>query len=177
MCHYITLVVSTSDAARVCEVMEAFGRSATPISNPSVGMVMLAGEQKFLATKTECDCGTVLGRGLSEARLEEGQKAEAARLARKGWSSSKIARALADKQKTSEQDSGGPDSFDLWVDVISALKGRLGLSSVGLLVHGYRGAIEDEAFAVARKDIASTADLRLALGAIREDELHVFRDR
>ena len=85
--------------------------------------------------------------------------------------------ALVWRQVSGERDTGGPDSFDLWADVVTTLKAQLGLSSVGLLVHGYSGGIEDEAFTVGRKYAAPTTDLRFALGAMQEDELHVFRGR
>lgn len=177
MCHYITLVAPTSDTARVRELMEEFGRTATPVTNASVGKVMLVGEHQFLTNTADCDCGTVLGRGLPEDQFEDDQKAEAARLTRKGWSPTKIARALADRQKAAERESSEPDSLDLWAEVLTALRQRLGLTSAGLLVHGYRGSIEEEAFDAVRKDIAATADLRLVLGELREDELHIFRAR
>jgi len=60
MCHFISLIVPTGDAAAVRTIMERHGRAAFPIDNPSVRKVLRDGEHQFITTRGHCDCGTVL---------------------------------------------------------------------------------------------------------------------
>ncbi|WP_296595394.1 hypothetical protein [Phenylobacterium sp.] len=136
MCHFVTLVVSTDDAAAVEAVMARHGRAAEPIDNPSVAKAMIPGERQFLTTRGHCDCGTVLARRCETADDTEARLAkEAARLARKGWSPTKIARARDDRRRAADRPSGQDgDSLELWTAVIRDLRETLGAPHVGLLV-------------------------------------------
>jgi hypothetical protein len=60
MCHFITLVAPTADAAAVLAVMKRHGRAADPIDNPSIRKVLRSDEQQYVTTSGHCDCGTAL---------------------------------------------------------------------------------------------------------------------
>ena len=174
MCHYITLIARTDDVDGLRAVMKAFGRTAAPVANPSIGKMLLAGERQFL-TAVGCDCGTVLGSGAEDAAQDRAE-VEAARLARKGWSRAKIERAMAASQRAaSRPKTRARDSVELWADVLGALESRLGLPQAGLVVHAYSGSLDDEVFDVGRREAgAMSAE---GLGAMREDEVTTFRMR
>src|SRR5215469_1395525 len=118
MCYFITLVVRGSDRAAIAPVVMRHGRQATPIHNPSVESILKPGERQFLTTVGHCDCGTALGqRGRGQAaKLPK-------KLAKKGWSPSKIERCLSDRKRVDERAQGQrrahrPDSIDLWLNLV-----------------------------------------------------------
>jgi hypothetical protein len=178
MCHFITLIAPTDDQPALAALMKRHGRAAEPIDNPSVAKVLLPGERQYLTTSSHCDCGTVLGpRGLeTPEELEERLAKEASRLARKGWSEAKIARAIGDRRKAEARpDGGGVDSIELWVEVVRDLFDELGLPHVGLVVRSYRGAIATENFAATRRTSPRGAPLRDVLSSLNLDEVTILR--
>jgi hypothetical protein len=178
MCHFITLIAPTDDEAAVKAVMDRHGRAAEPIDNPSIRALLGPAERQYLTTRGHCDCGSVLApRHLEPPEaFEERLAREASRMARKGWSQAKIARAIEDRRKAaSRPDGGGDDSIELWVAVIGDLMKSLRLPYAGLLVRLYSGAIATEAFKATRRDIPSNGVLAEALASIAHDEVTIFR--
>lgn len=172
MCHFITLVAPIAEAPEVRRVMREFGRTATPIHNPSLAKITRPREHQYLTSRS-CDCGTALAGTASDDVAEARNDAE--RLRRKGWSDAKIARSLAASGKAATRPpTRGPDSFELWVNIINALSEQLQLSSVGLFVHSYSGGIQDEAFTATRREIGKGAAVLPALRDLGEDDLIVF---
>ncbi|HEY0648245.1 hypothetical protein [Phenylobacterium sp.] len=171
----MTLVVPAADPAAVKRVLERHGRVAQPIANPSVARRLLPGEAQFLTTPGHCDCGTVLAPRVGpdfEATLEQ----EGARLARKGWSKSKVARALDDRRRAAARpDGGGGDSAELWANVLGDLHRELKLPYAGLLVRLYEGRVADEAFEVDRVEARIPGTLVESVAPLSEDTLTIFR--
>lgn len=174
MCHFITLVVPTDDVDALRSVMVRFGRDARPIDNPSVAKALTGGERQFLTNRRGCDCGTVLAVDHAHGG-GDGQEREAARLARKSWSKAKIERALEARKRADARPTKGPDTLELWADILSRLQSEMKLAHAGLLVHAYSGGLEDEAFSVARRDVPPGMDVMEGLQALRADEVTVFR--
>lgn len=177
MCHYITLVAPTDDAAALHDVMAAHGRRAIPIANPSVAKVLLADERQYLTYSKGCDCGTVLGFPNIERErlLQEELEHEEARLRRKRWPEAKIRRAMADKMRARERSSDkSTDSYELWEAVVRESLEKMNLPRIGLFVHSYRGSLVDETIDATRKELPPEASLMGELQAMIEDELVVF---
>lgn len=177
MCHFITLVAPTEDAAGIRADMERHGRAATPIDNPSVRKVLRDGEHQYLTTRGHCDCGTVLApRHDTPDAFEKKLAKEAARMRRKGWSEAKIARAIEDQRKAGARpDGGGADSIELWNEVLRDLGRELTLPYVGLMVRFYSGALATEAFSASRRDVPKEKPQNEALASIEHDEVTIFR--
>jgi hypothetical protein len=178
MCHYVTLIAATDDRAALRAVMDRHGRAAEPIDNPSVRKVLLPGERQYLTTRGHCDCGTVLAPRHLESRedFEDRLAREASKLARKGWSEAKIARATEDRRKAAARpDGGGCDSLELWVSVILDLTRELRLSRVGLFVRSYSGLIASETFTATRREAPPSLPLAEALASMEHDEVTIFR--
>ena len=153
MCYFITLVLRGSDRAAIAPVAMRHGRRATPIHNPSVESILKPGEAQFLTTVGHCDCGTALG------QRGRGQAAKLAKkLAKKGWSPSKIERGLSDRTRADERAQGRqrahrPDSVDLWSNLIRDLFALPDVQQVGLLLHFYSRNVETEVFDVRRSTV------------------------
>ena len=177
MCHFVTLIAPEADEAALRAVMDRHGRNAEPIDNPSIRRVLLPGERQYLTTRGHCDCGTVLApRRLESADSFEDRLArEASRLARKGWSEAKIARAMEDRRKASMRaDGGGVDSYEMWTALLGDLFRELHLPYAGLFVRFYSGAIATEAFAATRREVPAREKLAEALASIENDEVTIF---
>lgn len=177
MCHFITLIVPTDNAALVRSVVDRHGRTAEPIDNPSIRKLLNDGECQYLTTRGHCDCGTVLApRGDTIHSLDEKLAKEVARLRRKGWSETKIARATSGRRKTDvPPHGGGSDSIELWNAVLSDLCRELKLPCAGLLVKLYTGEIATEAFSASRRVVAKNTPWRDALASMKLDEVTIFQ--
>ena len=130
------------------------GRRATPIHNPSVESILKPSEAQFLTTVGHCDCGTALGQGAAQMRGRD----QAAKLAKKGWSPSKIERCLSNRKRADEraqerQGAHRPDSVNLWSNLVRDLFALPDVQQVGLLLHFYSGNVETEVFNVRRATV------------------------
>ena len=177
MCHYITLIVPTGDVAAVRAVMERHGRVAGPIDNPSVRKVLRDGEHQYVTTRGHCDCGTVLApRQDTPEAFEEALARQEARMRRKGWSDSKIARAIEDRRKAdAKPGGGGPDSFELWSAALRELRVDRKLPYVGLFIRFYSGAIATEAFSASRHEVPQGVSWQDALASLEHDQVTILR--
>jgi hypothetical protein len=176
MCHFITLIAPTDDAAAVASIMERHGRAAKPMDNPSINKVLRNGERQYLTTRGHCDCGTALApRHQTLEAFEEKLAKEAARMRRKGWSEAKIARAIDDRRKAdAKPDGGGSDSLELWNAALRDLREELKLPYAGLLVRFYSGAIATEAFTASRREVPKGVPWQEALASLEHDEVTIL---
>jgi hypothetical protein len=169
MCEFITLIAPSDDAEALRRVMRRHGRMAQPIANASVARVLIPGERQYLTAAQGCDCGTVLI--AREADDPEAALAhEAAKLARKGWSQARIARAMDNRRKVAaaRPPAAGPDTLELWRAVLADLRRDLRLPYAGLLVRSYRGDLASEAFEATRAEAAK-------VGPLEPDCVTIFR--
>lgn len=176
MCHFITLVASADQENEVAEALDAQGRVARKISNPSLAKVSPQGSVQFLTTYT-CDCGTTLGRRLSSPlEMISAHENEVRRLRKKGWSDSKIERSLSDKEAALATSTARrpTDSFELWSNVISDLASHRNAKPIGLFVHDYRAGIEDEPLEPKVRRATADASISDTLRTLLEDELVLF---
>ncbi len=147
MCHFITAVLPESaDHERLDAIARHHGRQFARLPNPGVEAQLRPDEQYFLTTVGHCDCGTALG---ALARSEHGApdwKALEQRLLKKGWSRTKVARAIGQKQEDyrSASDASAQDSrtsLTGWMNFIAAVLESGKVSHLGLLLHMYTGSI------------------------------------
>ena len=176
MCHFITLIAPTGDAAAVRAVMERHGRAATPVENASVRTILKDEEHQFLTTRGHCDCGTVLAaRHDTHDGFEEESTKAAARMRRKGWSEAKITRAIENERKADARPAGGgPDSIELWNTVLRDLTKELNLPYAGLMVRFYSGSVATESFKASRLEAPKGVRLAEALASMEQDQVTLF---
>lgn len=174
MCYFITLVVQGANEASIAPVVTRHGRRATPISNPSVASILQPGEVQFLTTVGHCDCATVLI-GQSTAQDKDRRAKQVEKLAKKGWSPSKIERWLRDRKTAdvrahARRDAQSTDSVALWTSLIRDLFAMQTVRLVGLLLHNYSGDVDTEAFETTRASVRFD-DFVARLLEIRDGEL------
>jgi hypothetical protein len=176
MCHFVTLIVPTDNADAVRAIMERHGRAASPIDNPSIRNVLRDGEHQYLTTSGHCDCGTVLApRHESPEAFEDKLAKEAVKMKRKGWSTTKIARAIEDRRKAdSRPDGGGSDSLELWSAALHQLGRELKLPYAGLFVRFYSGPIATETFSASRRQVPEDEQYHDALSSMAHDEVTII---
>jgi hypothetical protein len=176
MCHFITLIASTQDDEAVREIMKRHGRNAAPIDNPSVRNVLANGERQYLTTSGHCDCGTILASNQDNAGNFEKEIAhDVARMRRKGWSGTKIDRAIEGRRKAfAKPRQSSSDSFELWSAALQGIGSQLKLASVGLFIRFYSGAVTTETFEASRREVSAKIGLLDALHSIADDEVTIF---
>ncbi len=173
MCFYIALIVRGGDASTIDQVLRKHGRQARQIANASLASALAPGEAQFLTTVGHCDCGTALAPATVDraGKLTE----EAAKLAKKGWSPTKIERWLSDRVKADDRaeerrHANTPDSVELWSRIVSDVMATPGVQQAGLLLHFYSGDIEQETLEPLRETVPAR-DFETHLRGIREDQL------
>jgi hypothetical protein len=176
MCHFVTLIVPTGDADAVAAVMDRHGRAAAPIDNPSIRKVLREGEHQYLTTRGHCDCGTVLApRHDTPEAFEEKLARVEARMRRKGWSETKVARAIEYRRKANARPGGGgSDSLELGSAILRDLAHEMTLPYVGVFVRLYSGAIATEMFDASRREVPKGVAWRDALSSLEHDKVTIL---
>ena len=181
MCHFITATLpKETDHEAVDALARNFGRQFRPLASPSITVQLPSDMAYFLTTLAHCDCGTVLGSAARLGAREPDWSVEEGKLLKKGWSRGKVARALeqrqerdALKQETNKQaHRAKSESFEGFVSTVL----QSGLTSeLGLLLHSYRGPLDEPFTVLRRKQVPPNAALAEVLPAVEEDVLYVFR--
>ena len=107
-------------------------------------------------------------------------------LRKKGWGEVKIARWLIERDKKKSQDSRQqiqcgmipPDhenNPDRWREILIALRTRLKLKYIGILLHWYCGDLDTEELNIERREVPQNSDLGQTLNHMKEDTLYVVR--
>jgi hypothetical protein len=181
MCHFVTATLpSQVPHAALDELARNFGRCLRPLASPSLSRQLPAGTSYFLTTVGHCDCGTLLG---SVRRAHGGTPdwaAEEAKLVRKGWSKGKATRAVAQRRESEDASLLHPSSDKQcrsadWPGFVAAVLQSKLTPELGLLLHSYRGPLDEE-FVVQRLELVPTGSPVIeALSLMEEDVLYVFR--
>ncbi len=184
MCHFITAILSArTDIDRAEWVIRSQAFSFSVLGNRHLLCQLEEGAICFRPTKGMCDCGTALGslchREKDASGEEKRMNRQLRKLRRKGWSKTKIDRWLADKRKAREVkariQNQYPVSAKSWVDFVHNTLDSGCTQAIGLLLHWYRGSLEDEKIDLKRTERVDYAcvDDNLLLN-IEEDVLYMF---
>ena len=155
MCHFITgLIDSKVTLDDLNKVGHDNAITFVKCDNEFVKSQLKSGEDYLVKRTSICDCGTQLGlvsrtNTPDTTRIE---KREVDKLKKKGWSETKIKRWLTDREKTSEKDKIKYDRIvngvhlDIanWIDYINKVFTETKTQHFGLLLHWYKGGLEDE---------------------------------
>lgn len=186
MCRFITAILpNDAGIAGSAAVFRAHGRACDVYVNASLAAQIGSGESSCHTTVGHCDCGTPMGSTALADAASDGQDpdgVDAARLRRKGWSESKIARTLTQRNEAKARPRSplrnGPQEtgLDTWCALIHALLAQPGTACVGLLIHDYRGSIDGEAIILQGRETIRMQDVsEAALASMREDTIYEFR--
>ncbi len=178
MCRFVTAVLP---AAAPHEALDALarmhGRRFLRLSNPLVTRQLTPGGAYFLTTLGHCDCDEPLG---ARRMQKEDWDAMAGKLARKGWSEGKIARAIAQKREQAEAADGvqrrrADDDLTRWLAFVDAVLASGQVDQLGLLLHFYRGGVEDEEVTIReRRRVGRDDDRAALLHGMEQDVLYLF---
>ena len=181
MCHFITATLpKAADHAALDAVARNFGRQFRPLASPAVVAQLPSSLAYFLTTLAHCDCGTVLGSARQGAARAPDWAAEEAKLRKKGWSPAKVARALEQRQEKAALKQQASETADRAqaASIEGFVSGvlRSGLTpELGLLLHSYRGPLDEEFSILRQEQVAPNAPLAQVLPAAEEDVLYLFR--
>lgn len=178
MCRFVTAVLPAHAPHEALDALARLhGRRFAPLSNASVTQQLAPGEAWFLTTLGHCDCDEPLG----ARRMKKADKEERARkLARKGWSDGKIARALAQKREQAESADGvqrrrADDGLTRWLAFVDAVLASDQVRELGLLLHFYGGGLEDEEVTIRqRRRVGRSEDRAALLHGMEQDVLYLF---
>jgi len=181
MCLFITATLpATAAFAPIEAIARAHGRRFRAQSNASIEAQIGEDRRSYVTTPGHCDCGTVLGsRSTAKGRATDWAKEEH-KLARKGWSDARIARAIAQKRASEEDHDANAirraeSELFSWQALIASVLASGKASEIGLLLHMYSGAL-DAPFAMREtRHLGSSDTIRDVLLAMDEDVLYVFR--
>lgn len=191
MCQFITAILpNDADAAELAAAFHRHGRVCTAYVNATLAAQIGSAESTYYTTPGHCDCGTPLGSAASEAVMDardagdgrDAREIEVARLRRKGWSESKIERALMQRGEARSRPVSPrrgeqlQTSLDVWSALIREALASPHTAYVGLLLHDYRGDINSEEIALQERQVIRVGKLSEAtLASIRADTIHEFR--
>ena len=100
MCHFVLAAVPRD--ANLEEVRAIAKKHMRPLSDPSIAFAG-AGPQRpadLYYTTKHCNCGTAIGAGADRSQAWRPSDKELRKLRRKGWSEAKIARWVAEHERT-----------------------------------------------------------------------------
>lgn len=137
-------------------------------------------ERYFVTTTGHCDCGTPLGALVPRTSRTPDWAVQEQRLLAKGWSKSKVARAIAQKKeriRVSAESSARTNlqAMSSWLSFIGAVLDSGKTSQLGLPLHWYSGSIESRIDLAGRETVRSTELTGELLGHMKEDVLYAFR--
>ena len=171
MCLFITLVVSKNNREEMRNINdEPFLVYKNRHLSDQIPQDYIYGR----ATSHYCDCDSYFN-GLSRDEKEDGGN-KIHKLVKKGWSSQKIKRYKADKEKRKERDArSGELARKDWFNFLRTLLTVKKIKSVGILTHFYSGSLEAER--VQLKEIVKIRFNEIddsVLESIEEDKLYLF---
>lgn len=180
MCHFITAVLSnTASHVKLDAIAREHGRQLRPLASPSMESQLGPDQRYFLTTLGHCDCGTVLGSHHQRARRVPDWAAKERRLLKKGWSKPKVTRAIAQERESSASSDSADEEASAkelasWKNLIEEILGA-GTHEFGLLLHSYRGPLDEEIQLKGSEQIPAAKLSAEILCQMQEDVLYVFR--
>jgi len=166
MCYFITIGVPANRSDDVRRHVPR-GMQFLRIQNPALAKAMGSEHETFILTTGDCSCNLYRPPGESDdneqSRIDRLQK----KYAKKGWSESKIQRAIGSRRESTALEFVGlRDNVGELLVQMTAAAGR-----IGIVVNWYSGLIDDEKITI-REVHSTTADkLRSRGGNLEEDTL------
>ena len=128
----------------------------------------------FCTTSGMCDCGTLLG-SRCKINLDQKPEIEIARLKRKGWNDTKIARWVEQKLAIKNGSSPNHDEIQKWTGFITEILERRLTNTIGVLIHQYSKSVNEENFTLLDSHHHSLLTEDYLLG-LEQNRVHFFND-
>jgi|GEM_PF-2798048 len=181
MCIFIHATVpKDTDILRLTPVFKQHGWRINPAENKY--LIKQLAEDNVLRLTEVCDCSTVLGRQRDEILEDEQKKSvdEIERYKRKGWSQTKIDRAMADKVRhqiaqTEAKKDQEERLLSSWISFVEDVLQQKAATKFGLLYHMFKGSLADDEIIIRQVQTNSTRNLESHLALMEEDSLYWFK--
>ena len=178
MCRFVTAPLPATASVDVLDALaRAHGRRFLSLFSPAVAGQLVSGEAYFLTTLGHCDCDEPLG---ARRTTQEDWEEMARKLARKGWSAGKVARAVAQRRAQAEAADGVQrrrvdEGLARWLVFVDAVLSSGHADCLGLLLHFYGGTLEDEPVLIReRRRVGRNDDRAALLHGMEHDVLYLF---
>ena len=166
ICYYITASLpKEANLENLRPLLEKFNMDFTLISNLNIKTQLRPNELYFRATKSHCDCGSVLGsnnRSQEYEKLIKSKKVKALR--KKRWSDEQIHSWIMEKisskpQKINQKKT--PEEIDQeinkWINFIKEILKNV--KPIGILKHWYKFGLDNEKIELTRTTHINLKDL------------------
>jgi len=157
LCYYITATLPDDvNLEELKAIFNEFDMEFSLINNYNVKSQLRRNELYLRATKSYCDCDTVLGSQNCSQEYENLIKSKKVKtLKKKKWSEEQIHNWIMNKimfkkhKKTLGKIPAEVDQeIDKWINFISTLLNTRKIKRIGILKHWYRGGLENEEFLI-----------------------------
>ena len=184
MCFYITATLpKITKLEEFRNIFNNYNMAFTPITNEVVQSQLRMGDMYLRATKTYCDCDTILG---SLNKLKDYQtllnSKKVKTLRKKKWTDEQIDKWIKEKLKNREIKVGRKfsqmerdEEIKRWMDFLHSLLDPKIVSRIGLLKHWYNKGLQNEEIIIKRTERVEVNDIspELLLN-LEEDVLYEF---
>jgi len=190
VCHFISVIMPVDTSLSAAKaILDKFHMAFLDVDNQFVEQQFDGDRLFFLKGDNEdaCHCGTVLGRDHPERLVgprADTSVADFRKLKKKGWSQSKIERALSQKAQTTqrhekERAQKYETEMQKWQEFLTASLSETGFCKrLGLLLHFYSGSLSDEQFRIKRTErLPLSAKLESSLLTMEDDVLYMISAR
>ena len=175
MCHYVTIVLPADVKIEEAQaIAERHHRGFRRVQNRGLAEQLRPGELLVLTTRGHCDCGTGLGmaRRPDLDRSESDMQRRPKELKKRGWSESKIARWIEQKQHTVERNERvmnqrhgelrqhPPADAQQWIDFFREIVSSGATPYCGILYHWYSGALDTERISLRNRTRKRAGDIK-----------------
>ncbi|MFN8673714.1 MAG: hypothetical protein U0457_16760 [Candidatus Sericytochromatia bacterium] len=185
MCHYISCVIQSSFKLEDLNYIgKKYSKNFSSCNNYYIYKQLDNNENYLIKNSKHCDCGTELGilqRNFNHINSKRIKNNSLEKLKNKGWSDSKIKRWLEDKNRLISKEKKKMDNFysndnlDIksWINFIKDLFIETEIKKFGLLLHWYKGDVNNENIKLLNKILIHLSELdEDKLLQINEDTLY-----
>ncbi len=157
LCYYITATLPDKvNLGELKAIFDKFDIDFSLINNSNLKSQLRPNELYLRATKSYCDCDTVLG---SQNRSQEYEKIIKSKkvktLKKKKWSEEQIHKWIMNKIKFKQHKTALgkipaeiDQEIDKWINFMSTLLNTGKIKRIGILKHWYRAGLENEEFLI-----------------------------
>lgn len=184
MCYYITATLPTEvNLEELKNILNEFDMDFSPITNDNVRAQLRPNELYLRATKSYCDCDTVLGSQNRSQEYEKLSKSKKIRtLRKKRWSEEQIHDWIMKKIDSKHHKTGlrkTATEVDLaiskWINFLRVVLNTGKVKRIGLLKHWYRTGIASEEILIKNTERINIKEINPELLLnLEEDVLYEF---
>jgi hypothetical protein len=160
MCFYITATLPKgTQISKLRNILDEYELELSQIDNSMLISQLRSGELYLRATKSYCDCDTVLGSLNSLQDFQNLSKSKKVKnLRKKKWSEEAIHKWINDRLKKKEEERRkklNPTEVDLkinnWLNFLHRLLDNKTVSRIGLIKHWYTKDLANEVVKIKKK--------------------------